>query len=168
MTLTLTEGIVDKLIAYYQANLPAKVRVLNTEYNDNTSLKVPTDNAYFAGIRGLLNGPDYPRVSVIGEGWSPSRYSSDFTDGDHRVRTEVAVKSDNADDLQRQMYRFGRAIWELTVARFFASTADDFFALHGDGDITIDFEAPEEAATTTQPYLGRAVLTATYTKQENN
>lgn len=164
-TALLTEGIVDKLLAYFEANLPAKIRALNAEYADDIKLKPPERGGYYAGEKALLDGSDYPRIFVVGEGWTPTRYNQNMTDADHRVLIIAGVKSDDTSVLQRQMYRYGRAIWELVVERFFASTGDDYFALHGSGDITVEFDRPQSEQTT-QPYFGRTIFTAIFTKDE--
>jgi hypothetical protein len=56
-------------------------------------------------------------------------------------------------------------VWELTVARFFASTGDDYYALHGEGDIEVEYERPP-AQETTQPYIAKVWVRMTFTKQE--
>ena len=164
MAQLLTESIVDKLLAYYQENLPAKLHALNAQHGD-ALLKAPMTGAYHVGALALRSNIDYPKVFVIGESMGVRRYDRTWTDADHAVTIRAAVKSTNTDDLQRMMYRWGVALWELLVDRFFATTGDDFPALHGEGEITIEYERPE-AQDTSGAYIGSTTLTATFNKQE--
>lgn len=167
MALLMIEEHVDKLLAYYQAQLPAKCTSLNAEYNDGIRIDPPKTGAYHPGELQLVDNIDYPKLFVMGRSSEVNHYTSASTTAVHTMEVIVALKHVNTATLQRQMYRYGRALWELTTARFFASTGDDYFILHGDGDITIDFEAPD-AQNTTAPYIGKTVLRFTGEKQESN
>lgn len=166
MAALLAEGIVDKLMTYYKANLPAKVTTLNAAYSDSFKMTAPQTGAYHAGPLQLVDNIDYPKVFVLARNTGVSRYNATFTDADHRLDVIVAIKADTGERVQRLMYRYGRAMWELTVSRFFASTGDDYFALHGDGDIEIEFEEID-AQITTPPYIGKVTLSFTASKQED-
>lgn len=171
----LTEGIIDRLLAYYRDNLPGKLAALSSEYGDDVELRAPEEPCYYVGELELNPFLDYPKLFILGDRMEVERYSNEYTDATHQVSIIAALKNADPQTLRRQMYRWGRALWELTVARFFASTGADYFALHGEGDIAIDYIGPEGNDTgpirslqvsTAGEVIGKVVLIAGFSKQE--
>jgi hypothetical protein len=168
MAQLLTEGVVDKLLAYFQAQLPSKVQALNDEYSDNVLLKAP--QVYFVGERALTDGPNWPALFVFGESMMVERHNASYTDATHEVSIMIAIRDTDTEKVQRAMYRYVRALWELVVARFFASTADDYPVVANDNhrggiDPQVVYERPP-AQQVTGHYIGKATLTLTFNKQE--
>ncbi len=167
MPALLVESLVDKLLDYYVANLPAKCEALNAALG-NPRMKSPQRGAYHPGELQLVDNIDYPKVFVLGRQTDITRYAPTWTDADHEVDIIVALKGSDTGDLQRLMYRYGRALWELTVARWVASTPDDFFMLHDEGDIRIVYGEVDNAQVASGQYIAKVTLTATFSKQEDN
>ena len=170
MAQLLTEGIVDRLLGHFADNLPAKLAALNAEYNDGITLVTPPSGAYFVGERSVTDGPNWPSLYVFGEGMTIERHNATFTDATHEVTITIAVRGLDTEVIQRSLYRYVRALWELLVERFFAVTADDYPLvgpdLHRGGlDPQVVYERPPAQVATGQ-VIGRATLTATFNKQE--
>lgn len=161
MALTLTEGAVDALNTYLQANMAAKLTALNTAYNDGITLAAPA--AYYLDEMSLEEVPSFPIVFILGRRATVERYNASFTDATHEIDIGVMVLEQTSETLQRRLYRYMRAIWELVVERFFATTADDFATTSG-ADVNY---SPVYARDKAGPYLADACLTVHLNKQED-
>ena len=86
-------------------------------------------------------------------------------DAGHDVTIMVAFQGQDTEVLQRQMYRYLVAIWELLVEHHFdtAGRDDHFFTLAGSP--SAEFERPD-AGTTAGPYIAKLWLRFTADKQE--
>lgn len=160
----LTESIVDKLVTYFKANFAAKVAALNTAYDDEFELETPdTTVGYFVGAKAIEDGATYPCVFVWGDSMVIDRYGEGYTDASHEVEIVVAVRHGEPEQVQRQMYRYARAVWELIVSRFFGlSDRSDFFTT---GSPRVEYERPP-ALESSGLYIGRMHMFVTFNKQE--
>lgn len=168
----LTEGIIRDLLRFYEQNMPEKLTALQAEYEadyqDGIDLPVPV--VYAFGRRALSQSKSYPRIEFMvpdGGGMSVLRYDQQWTDAEHNVDIRISIEGNDPGRLRLALMRYAQAVWELFVERFFGTEPADYFALHGEGDITISYDGPStEALATAAPYYDSATLSATFNKQE--
>lgn len=170
MTLLLTEGVVDQVLEYLQDRIEEKLDQISAEHLEDVPLPAPL--AWYVGEQPLKAGENYPAVFVFGEGMTIGGaegvrvvYSGAMVDAGHDITVMVALRAQDTELLQRQMYRYVVAIWELLVQHHFDTTGhnDHFFILGGAA--TAEYQRPE-ADLTTGPYIAKAWLRFTAEKQE--
>ena len=170
----LTEGIIRDLKTFFEQNMPSKLTALQSayeaDYQDGIDLPVPA--VYAFGRRGLNQSKAYPRIEFMapdGGGMSVLRYGQNWTDAEHDVEIRVSLEGNDPGRLRLQLMRYAQAMWELFVERFFGTEPADYFALHGEGDITITYDGPStESLATAAPYYDSATLSARVNKQEED
>lgn len=114
MTLLLTEGLVDALVALLQAQVPAKVAELNTRYGDSL-LVAPRTDAYHIAPKDLEEAGEFPACFVLGKSfrWSGLNMQSGANVVVHRVSIVwVAIHGDTA-KLQRTLMRLALGTLEI-------------------------------------------------------
>ena len=137
MTLTLAEGLVDALNTYITANIVAKLAALDTEYTDALVLTAPV--ATYVGIKSLLSVAQYPSLYIILPDQTFQPRSS--TGGATKPTVFMGIVEQDMDPevLQRKLYRYGRALVELTLAASPASIAG--WAIATDEEWQIDTQS---------------------------
>lgn len=162
MTALLTEGLVDALMEHLKEHLPERA----------VSLELVEPAAWFTGEKVLGDGVNYPAVFVLADSMTVERHNATFIDATHEVRIEVAVREADTADARRNLYRYMRAVWELIVHRYFEGPLSDYVVVAGDNhrggiDPVIEYEEiPIEARNASGPKVMRAILRATFNKQE--
>lgn len=160
MAATLTEGIVDRLLAFFRAEMPGKLESIRQEMGDDVPLPAP--ELYLAGERPLNQSMTYPALFVIGDRTRIDRYGTTYTDAVHEVRIRIAHRGSNPDHLRRALYRYMEvAIWELLVLRFFIGDGSDYFTTE---EPEIEFEQPDDLGA--GPYVYAATMTVLFNKQQ--
>lgn len=156
----LTEGIVNRLLTFFRAELPGKLESIGQEMPDDVPLHAP--ELYLAGERPLSTSMTYPALFVIGDRTVIQRYSDTYTDAVHEVRIRVALKGPNPDHLRRALYRYMEiAIWDLLVLRFFSGDGSDYFTTE---EPEIEFEQPDDLGA--GPFVYAATMSVMFNKQE--
>ena len=135
MALTLAEGLVDEVDTYIQANIAAKLSALDTEYGDGITLAVPA--AYHIAEKALKSIQTYPVLYILVEATEFDAYTPDNVDAAHDLVVGVIALDQDDENLQRRLYRYARAVWELLVEAEFAAGSN--FNLAIGGTARIDF-----------------------------
>jgi hypothetical protein len=112
MTLGLIEDAVDALILQLEAQFPAKVATLNTEYADAVALASPAIYRASEVVEQAL----YPLVEVLGIQTSaagpidqPGQMNLK-----HQISILITVQDDaGGDNIRRRVYRYARAAIEI-------------------------------------------------------
>lgn len=156
----LIEGFIDSLRDYYIEHLPARLQMLETEYDDGITLPEPA--AYYRGEMSLTTIPSWPVVFLLGRSTTIERYNSNFVDATHRVDIGVMLMEQDSERLQLRLYRYIRAIWELIVERYFSF--EDYSTTSMP---TINF-SPTIAREENGPYISDAVITIQVNQQEED
>ena len=159
MTWRLWEGLVDEVALHLRDNLPAKLDVLNTEYDDGIHLDVPA--GYEISERALESVAAFPVVSLI----VPDAEMLSWTHGggvaDYALLIDVLEKDQDADSLKRKLYRYMRAVWELMIDPPLPATLT-YFVLPSTRP-KVDFSM---IYAKDSQFLADAALTMTMRKQE--
>ena len=163
------EGIVDVLMAYYEANLEAE---LNQRASEDVPLPKPAD--YRFGEWPLNAGRNYPVLFVFGSeteiGGSETRvpYNATMDDSGNQITAKIALRGTDLDVLARQRYRYVGALWALTKRLHFQTTGqpDHFFALATNQNILETFERERDQEETAPPYIKVASLSFAAERQE--
>lgn len=137
MALTLAEGLVDSLNTYITANIAAKLAALDAEYTDTIVLTAPV--ATYVGIKSLMSVPQCPALYIIAP---TSRFQARSTSGGAikpTVFMGIVEQDMDPEVLQRKLYRYGRALVELTLAATPASVAG--WAIATDEEWEIDTQS---------------------------
>jgi hypothetical protein len=115
MTLTLTEGLIDTIAAYFSgANFTTKLAALDAEYPDAITLTVPV--ATYVGIKSLRSMQDYPALFIYSDEQEFEPLSATGGKDWPAVFIGISEVDMDAETLQRRVYRYRRAIIEMLLA----------------------------------------------------
>ena len=112
MTLALLETAVDTLSTYLEANMVAKLKMLDTEYGDFVLDDIV---AWYVGQfpKAL---PEYPCCAIVGEEWEALEESSLNFRCANRITIVVFVGDDDEAKRFKKLCRYARALVELCEA----------------------------------------------------
>jgi len=158
VTLTLTEGLVNAIVTYVEANLATKLTALNAEYDDGITL-LPSVATY-KGIKSLQSIPNYPAFFVISpeqtlRPWGISGATAAI-ESKPKIYLGVLVIDADEESLQLRLYRYGRALIELVLAGQGTASLGEW-SLSADEDWTIDTEVGR-FGTQTSSFVGEVSL----------
>jgi hypothetical protein len=114
LTLTLTEGLIDTLYDYFSANLSTKLAALDTEYPDAIVLRNPAK--ILVGMKSLRSIDVHPALFIYSDEQEFEPKSATGGKDWPAVMVGITEVDMNAENLQRRVYRYRRAIIELLLA----------------------------------------------------
>ncbi len=109
------EGLVNEILAYLAANLPAKLDVIDAAINDGITLRDPTeylrrDPAVNPKLSGTL-----PVLFAMVPNGQVTMFKETAADQEHILWIYLLERATDAEDLKKRIYRYGRAIFEVLV-----------------------------------------------------
>ncbi len=108
----LMEKVVDDLVTYLTAGMPAKLDALEAEYADSITLD-DIKTYYIAEQKSI---PEYPSLMVLGDATQPSDQGDAWLKARHAITLICLVEDQDETTLKRKLYRYARAVAELTLA----------------------------------------------------
>jgi len=111
MALTLIEGVVDALKTYLEANMAAKLDVLDTEYGDGITL-ADIQKYYIAEVQAI---PEYPSIFILGDNVEVLGEGGSWMKSGNNLDLIVFVGDQDTTILRRRIYRYIRALIELLI-----------------------------------------------------
>lgn len=112
MALTGVETVIDEVVTYLKANLPARCAAIAAGPPVLT-LPAPDNANYFFGDRQLI--PGYPAVVVAPRPSEIENDRKDRMDFDHVIAVQVFVTDADEELLTRKLLRYTRAVLEVLV-----------------------------------------------------
>lgn len=113
MAWTMVEGIINALNMYLQTNLPAKITALNTEYDDTYTLADVV--AFYVGQKDMDQVPQFPALFILGGDANVAGFNGTYTDAEYEIAVSIMIMDQDAEAIQRRLYRYVRAVWECIV-----------------------------------------------------
>jgi hypothetical protein len=156
------EGLIDEVMAYLEANLPAKLTAIDLAIADGIILTEPQeysrrDPAISSRLSGTL-----PVLFVIVPQGKVTQWHATDADQEHILWIYLLARStDPGEDLRKRMYRYGRAIFEVLIDHHFDTTT--VHTWDPIGEVRFDYSP---ALTSGSISIADVKLELTYTKLE--
>ena len=169
MAFGLAEDLVDVVVSYLEANLPAKLTALDAEYTDAIVLD-PTVATY-KGLKSLEAIPNYPALYALSprERLQPRAISPSAQDIEAlpELSIGVVVLDQDNETLQKRLYRYARALSELLLDAWGNNSLNAWqFVTSEDWDIDmLSAEFTRESGTA---FVGEVTLTVRGKRWEGN
>ena len=112
------EGLVNEILTYLEANLPAKLNVIDAAINDGITLRDPVEYLRRDPSLPKLSGT-LPLVFVKAPQGKVTMFKETAADQEHVLWIYVMERATDAEELSKRMYRYGRAIFEVLVDHHF-------------------------------------------------
>ena len=169
MALGLGEDLVDVVVAYLEANLPAKLAALDAEYTDAIVLESTVTT--YKGLKSLEEIPNYPALYALSptEAVQPRMISPTAVEVESRpeLAVGVVVLDQDSETLQKRLYRYGRAITELLLDGWGNNSLNDWQFVTSE-DWNIDMQSAAFARESASSFVGEVTLTVRGKRWEGN
>ncbi len=113
------EGLVNEILAYLEANLPAKLTAIDAALNDGIELLEPVE--YLRRdpvVNQKLSGTLPVLFCKVPQG-KATMFKQSGADQEHILWIYLLARATDAEELTKRMYRYGRAIFEVLVDHHF-------------------------------------------------
>ena len=169
MALGLAEDLVDVIVSYLEANLPAKLAALDAEYVDSIVLE-PTVATY-KGLKSLEEIPNYPVLYALSptEAVQPRMISPTAAEVEARpeLAVGVVVLDQDSETLQKRLYRYGRALTELLLDAWGNDSLQSWQFVTSE-DWNVDMQSAAFARESASSFVGEVTLTVRGKRWEGN
>ena len=169
MALGLGEDLVDSVVSYLEANLPAKLAALDAEYAD--AIVLESTVATYKGLKSLEEIPNYPVLYALSptEALQPRMISPTAADVESRpeLSVGVVVLEQDSETLQKRLYRYARAITELLLDGWGNDSLNSWQFVTSE-DWTIDMQSAAFARESASSFVGEVTLTVRGKRWEGN
>jgi len=169
VALGLAEDLVDVVVAYLEANLPAKLAALDAEYTD--AIVLESTIATYKGLKSLEEIPNYPVLYALSptEAVQPRMISPTAVDVESRpeLAVGVVVLEQDSETLQKRLYRYARALTELLLDGWGNDSLNQWQFVTSE-DWNIDMQSAAFARESASSFVGEVTLTVRGKRWEGN
>src|SRR3990172_13122904 len=169
MALGLGEDLIDSVVSYLEANLPAKLAALDAEYADAIVLESTVST--LKGLKSLEEIPNYPVLYALSptEALQPRMISPTAADVESRPELSmgVVVLEQESETLQKRLYRYARALTELLLDGWGNDSLNQWQFVTSE-DWNVDMQSAAFARESASSFVGEVTLSVRGKRWEGN